>query len=855
MRAALVGLLLATVGFDGVAGAQVRARPTLRVDRLDARKPPALQLYVSDLDSTGAAITDRQRKSYRLLVDGLPQSSPSKARRFGELNEPIVATLVIQVSPTLRDVLTEAVEGGKRFIDALPAGSKVGLVAFTDVVVQDVRPAPPAEVKRALDDLRIREDAVEIQLPDAVRDALEGLTQTKGSEARALVLLSDGLTANLDFAVFAELGARAKDKGVSVHSIGYAPLEPARLRTLFELSRTGAGTFREAKDPAGVVQAFDAVGDQLLNQQVLSFSLPKIFDGKLHDFQLELEGGEGSNIVSAELAAFAMVDEAAPGRRAAWLVFAIIAIVLLGGTVGTWWVLRWRAARALPQRVAAARSDDADDEDDERDEDELAGGGVGADEDASRASRHRFAAPVDLGPLQAPAASAEPLDPRGMAAREQSRARPLPGQAPAAFDPGAARRNIDLLFAAGDRSVERRTASAALAAGPLAPAASPLSEYGAAQAQPPTWGSAPAHAPNSGLVVLAPPAAAPVAAERPAPEAFPAEAALPAPSLHSPSSQGAFGGFRLPLPDPDGSAGPPLAEQGHGPALRLPDPEDYLRRVAHAAPAPALARPAAVPGYGAPLMAPAPAPAPAPAAPLPASAPAPAGAAPFLAVQPLAAEGVQPGRMLDRKTAVLAVEQITDVDFSAWIVPLDQPTMPTIVVGNGFRLAAEAGAELRLPPEDAPGLEGTICLDSRGYRVELRGAQGQVLAQPLNDGDSFNVGARRFLFKLAARFPQRQLAAARLEVLTGLDQGRSLGLRDGVACALGCHPSNAFVIRGEGVGERHAVVLRKDKGCIVADLGAEGGVWYQGQRIGQQTVMPGEEFAVGAVRLLFTVEA
>ncbi|MBK6846499.1 MAG: FHA domain-containing protein [Proteobacteria bacterium] len=847
MRPALLASFLATAFLIGLAGAQVRARPTLRVDRLDPRKPPALQLYVSDLDSTGAAITDRERQKYRLLVDGVPQSSPSKARRFGELNEPLVVTLVIQVSPTLRDVLTEAVEGGKRFIDALPPGSKVGLIAFTDVVVQDVRPAAPAEVKRALDDLRIREEAVEIQLPDAVRDGLEGLTQTKGPEARALVLLSDGLTANLDFAVFAELGARAKDKGVAVHSIGYAPLEPARLRTLFELSRTGAGTFREAKDPTGVVQAFDAVGDQLLNQQVLTFTLPKIFDGKLHDFQLELDDGQGSNIVSAELPAFTAADEGAPGRRAAWLVFAVIAVVLIGGTVGTWLVLRWREARAAPPRTAAASADE--DETRTRTRTTRRSSRVGEGRRTTTSPRPGAAGlPRHPRPLRCGRPPTRP--PRATRAPSRHGTRAAPGRCPGRPHRLRSRRGAAQHRPALRRRrppLARRMGTAAMGVATAAPAAaaSPVSDFGAAQVPPAAWGSTPAIAPGSGLLVLAPPGAA----------APPRESTPPGGGLFggaAPLPDGP-GGFRLPLPDPDGSGGPPLAERGHGPAMRLPDPEDYLRRAAHASSAPSSAPPVlAAPSYAPPGPAPVAAAAPWMAVP---AAPPPAAPAPFLPVQPLAAEGVQPGRMIDRKTAVLAVEQITDIDFSAWIVPLGQSTMPTVVVGNGFRLAADPAADLRLQPADAPGIEATICLDSRGYRVEQRGAQGQVLAQLLNDGDTFSVGARRFLFKIATRFPQRQLAAARLEVLSGLDQGRSLGLRDGVASALGCHPSCAFVIRGEGVGERHAVVLRKDKGCIVADLGAEGGVWYQGQRIGQQTVMPGEEFTVGTVRLLYTVEA
>jgi hypothetical protein len=92
-----------------------------------------LRAYVTDLDADGKVVTDRKRQNYRLLVDGVPQTPPSKVRHFQELGEAIALTFVVQVSPTIKPTLTEAVESMKRLVDALPIGSKIGLVAYTDV--------------------------------------------------------------------------------------------------------------------------------------------------------------------------------------------------------------------------------------------------------------------------------------------------------------------------------------------------------------------------------------------------------------------------------------------------------------------------------------------------------------------------------------------------------------------------------------------------------------------------------------------------------------------------------------------------------------------------------------------------
>ena len=231
---AVVGsLLVALLGGDARA-APFRQRSIVRIDSVDASKPPNVRLYVTDLDAKGAPITDRKEKSYRLLVDGVPQTGAAGMQRFFKLGEPLAVTLVIQVSPALRSVLNEAANGAKRLVKALPQGSKVGLVAYTDVVVKEVKPTKADQVVSAIDDLRIREEAVEVQLLDAIRDALEGLSARGLPDQKVIVVLSDGLNAKLNFRDFTQLGRRAKEKGVRVLSLGFAPLEPGGVEFVAE---------------------------------------------------------------------------------------------------------------------------------------------------------------------------------------------------------------------------------------------------------------------------------------------------------------------------------------------------------------------------------------------------------------------------------------------------------------------------------------------------------------------------------------------------------------------------------------------------------------------------------------------
>ena len=50
--------------------------------------------------------------------------------------------------------------------------------------------------------------------------------------------------------------------------------------------------------------------------------------------------------------------------------------------------------------------------------------------------------------------------------------------------------------------------------------------------------------------------------------------------------------------------------------------------------------------------------------------------------------GTQPGRLLDRKTSVLAVDEIQEVDFSAWIVPVDGEDFQTVQVQDGTTIGS-----------------------------------------------------------------------------------------------------------------------------------------------------------------------
>ncbi|MBW2733525.1 MAG: VWA domain-containing protein [Deltaproteobacteria bacterium] len=917
---------------------EARQTPVLRIDRVDASKPPKLRLYVTDLNAALTPISDRKRKSYRLLVDGVPHTSALSVQARAKLSEPLAMTLVVQVSPSMREALTETVDNTKRLVRALPSGSKVGLITYTDVVVARVKPTKSEDVLRAVDDIRIRDEAVEVQLIDALKDALETLDNKSLPRQRLIVLISDGLNSDFKTQVFADIGRRALDKNVAIHSIGFAPLEPERLRrSLYELSRRSRGTLRTTKNPRQITKAFQSLQDEINEQQVLSFDLSKFFDGKLHELQIELPEGQASNPAAVELKKLAFEEKEEKGLPI-WAIILLVGGVLTLLTVMT--LVAMRIFGAPPPATMPTRAYDHDGDKEEpdegskgEDEEEDEEGDEEEDEDwgsTSRSSQRRqmmmpqnpqgtidqlFSDPAPAGasgpgmpPAPGFAPPAQPQGPApGFAPPPQAPApgfapppqAPAPGFAPppaAGFAPPAPG------FAPPPAAGFAPPPAAGFAPPPQAPAPgfapppqAPAPEFApppapsfAAPPQPPAAGFAPPQPPAAGFA----PPPQPGGPGYPG-SGYPGDPGYPSASDQSPlapnplAPAGAPGSappvddpFRLPIPDPE-----QFMQQQAGEPASAPTPES------HQQPMPGIQPEEMQPGH---LPYPPQAQMPLPAAPgddllhpdpgdgrtvevhtggdiqvadfsHPSLAMTPVGspsvssrsAIPLespgmVPIAPVGDGAVQQGRMLDRKTMVIAIEELSGPDFAAWIVPLDQlPNCTTYVVRDNFIIGSDESCDL--PFDGLSPRHGVVKLDSRGFLIETTEG-GQIFSQPLNDGDTFRVGHLSFLFKVASRFPAKQVGAARVEVLDGMDQGRSIALQEGVAYAVGSAPDCDLVIRGAGVAMRHAVVLRKERVCYISDLGGEAGILFGDREVGRHALNPGDEVSLGGIRLIYTHE-
>jgi len=134
------------------------------------------------------------------------------------------------------------------------------------------------------------------------------------------------------------------------------------------------------------------------------------------------------------------------------------------------------------------------------------------------------------------------------------------------------------------------------------------------------------------------------------------------------------------------------------------------------------------------------------------------------------------------------------------------------------------------------------------------GERGETLAQPLSDNDHFFIGSYEFAFKVASRQSTEPLAAARLEVLDGMDMGRKIALPENEVITIGAHGTCRLVVRGTGVEKVHAIAVRAGQLCTISDLGSAAGIGYQNQRVGYRKIRSWEEVLIGAVRVIFILE-
>ncbi len=330
-------------------GVAFATKPALRLERIDPgtfATDGTVRLFASLVELEGQVDDSKAARSFSLRIDGKRAIAPERVEPFRTAALPLDLVLVIESSalygvqklapptksepaptpsptkrrrgkhapppkfaptpPTPSAPVIPAVAPGELPLDRVKDALATLLetrAAHTRVLVIDyggeVTPHPPFRPAQAtsgaLDELSPDEESGDLRLVDAVRAALVELNRprpdgaTEAPPRRLIVVVSDGLNAQMDRKTFRALGDAAAMAHVPIHSIAFSPGDDrGPLLNLGEISKRSNGTFRWARNVDDLKAQIETLGDELDKQYVLTFALP-IDKLEGHSFELACE--------------------------------------------------------------------------------------------------------------------------------------------------------------------------------------------------------------------------------------------------------------------------------------------------------------------------------------------------------------------------------------------------------------------------------------------------------------------------------------------------------------------------------------------------------------------------------------
>jgi hypothetical protein len=286
----------------------------VHLEAVNTDKLPMLKTYVTLVDSDGKPV--RANSGYKLMLDQVEQKDVEvQFTSFQEAKEPIDVVAVVQLSPVMEPALARVREALTKFAKALAKHnheSRLAIIGYASEVKRLEEFGRPSEIARDLDRLKIEQEASEVRMVEALRVAID-LCREHPDRRRRIVLFSDGIDGSQGKEAFADVARRAQQAGVVIDSVGFAPFEPGRLRSLIEISRVSAGTARGCKSPDEIASRYALVAEGIFSSGVVTFGLTTSGDNAQHAVQVAFKAGREdavSEAVNVQLPPFEPADPA-----------------------------------------------------------------------------------------------------------------------------------------------------------------------------------------------------------------------------------------------------------------------------------------------------------------------------------------------------------------------------------------------------------------------------------------------------------------------------------------------------------------------------------------------------------------
>lgn len=174
--------------------------------------------------------------------------------------------------------------------------------------------------------------------------------------------------------------------------------------------------------------------------------------------------------------------------------------------------------------------------------------------------------------------------------------------------------------------------------------------------------------------------------------------------------------------------------------------------------------------------------------------------------------------------------------------------------GDQFVIGRESGADIALEDKQVSRAHARIYRQGLEYWIQdLKSSNGVLIdgkkisrPHPLDPGVEIRIGP--FVLTFYPQEPNEE--GFTLVGVSEICAGQSFHLAHGEH-TIGRDENNQIVIVDNSVSRKHAAVVVTPAGATLHDLNSRNGVSVNGQRVGQQLLMPGDNVRIGNVELSF----
>jgi Ca-activated chloride channel homolog len=275
--------------------------PAVVVTQPDESKFPEITVYYELKRPDGSFVLDAKRDEFQVLEDGQARPILRFEAPMSTEVRPTTVVLVVDHSGSMKE--GDKIDGLKHavatFLEGLPSGSRVAVIAFSDEV-ELICPftTEPARVREAVDALEAEGGT---RYFDAVAEALTLLADEPGR--RAVLALTDGMDTESRLATLPGAIAQAQKLGLPVHTLGFGNDRSIAVKALQKLATATRGQHYLARDADQLRKIYEEIARKLGSSYSLTYQTDrKVPDGTLRPIRIVYQ--KGSQAQAGETAIF-----------------------------------------------------------------------------------------------------------------------------------------------------------------------------------------------------------------------------------------------------------------------------------------------------------------------------------------------------------------------------------------------------------------------------------------------------------------------------------------------------------------------------------------------------------------------